>query len=121
MQAYLEGLLGEQMSLGAIVGIAQQAGEWAQQWLTQHMPTTQQVIVLDELYSSQRGEAYLNVVDVHSAAVWATTSPVAVDGESWTLVLWGMQEQGLRWQTMGSSGGKAIGEAMQTVAPPLLA
>jgi hypothetical protein len=107
--------LGEQVSLGAIVGIVQQAGERAQ-----HTPTTQRAIALDELYS-QRSEAYLNVVDVHSAAVWATTSPVAVDGESWTLVLWEMQEQGLRWQTMVSDGGKAIGEAMQTVAPTLLA
>lgn len=121
IQACLEGLLGKQVSLGAIVGIVQQAGERAQQWLTQHTPTTQRAIALDELYSSQRGAAYLNVVDVHSAAVWATTSPVAVDGESWTLLLWEMQEQGLRWQTMVSDGGKAIGEAMQTVAPTLLA
>jgi hypothetical protein len=38
---------------------------------------------LDEQYSSKRGEAYLNIVDVHSAQVWATLPAVAVDGESW--------------------------------------
>ena len=50
-------------------------------------------------------------------AVWASTSPVAVDGESWTLLLWQLQEQGLQWETTISDGGKAIVEAVQTVAP----
>src|SRR5258707_2854358 len=57
------------------------------------------------------------LVDVHSGAVWATTSPVAVDGESWTLVLWQLQEQGIAWQSTVSDGGRAIGEAVSTVTP----
>jgi hypothetical protein len=57
------------------------------------------------------------LVDVHSGAVWATTSPVAVDGESWTLVLWQVQEQGIAWQSTVSDGGRAIGEAVSTVTP----
>jgi hypothetical protein len=85
--------------------------------MSQHAPLTQRALALDEMYSSQRGEAYLNVVDVHSAAVWASTSPVAVDGESWTLLLWEMQEQGLHWQSTVSDGGRAIQEAVQTVTP----
>src|SRR5258708_11257400 len=114
-------LLGVQVSVGKIAAVVQSAGQRAQQWMSRQVPATARGLALDELYGSRHGEAYLNVVDVHSGAVWATTSPVAVDGESWTLVLWEMQEQGLRWQTMGSDGGKAIGGAMKTVAPTLLA
>lgn len=117
IQRCLQSLLGVRVSLGTIAAIVQQAGERAQQWLTQHAPTSERALALDELYSSQRGQAYLSVVDVHSAAVWASTSPVAVDGESWTLLLWELQGQGLRWKTLVSDGGKAIGEGVQTVAP----
>jgi len=56
------------------------------------------------------------LVDVQSGAVWASTSPVEVDAQSWTLVLWQLEEQGMQWQTAGSSGGRAIGEAVTTVA-----
>src|SRR5260221_1198959 len=57
------------------------------------------------------------LVDVHSGAVWASTSLVGVDGESWTLLLWQLEEQGLHWQTAVSDGGRAIGEAVATVSP----
>src|SRR2546426_7700313 len=99
IQRCLESLLEVRVSLGTIAAIVQQAGERAQQWLGHHVPTSERALALDELYSSQRGEAYLSVVDVHSAAVWASTSPVAVDGESWTLLLWQLEEQGLHWHT----------------------
>ncbi len=57
------------------------------------------------------------LVDVHSGAVWASTSPVSVDGESWTRLMWQVQEQGIRWQTTVSNGGRAIEEAVSTVTP----
>src|SRR5713226_4376300 len=57
------------------------------------------------------------LVDVHSGAVWASTSPVGVDAESWTLVLWELEEQGLHWDTTVSDGGRAIEEAVGTVTP----
>ena len=57
------------------------------------------------------------LVDVHSGAVWASTSPVPVDGESWTLLLWQLQEQGVQWQSTVSDGGRAIGEAVSAVTP----
>ena len=59
------------------------------------------------------------LVDVHSGAVWASTSPVSVDGESWTRLMWQVQEQGIRWQTTVSNGGRAIEEAVSTVTPKL--
>ena len=116
IQRCLQTLLGQEVSLGTITAVVQTAGQRAQQWLTSQMPTTARALALDELYGSQRGAGYLTVVDAGSGAVWASTSPVAVDGESWTRLVWQLEEQGLRWHTMVSDGGKAIGEAVATVA-----
>jgi transposase-like protein len=95
IQACLEELLGLHVSLGTISAIVQAAGHRAQSWLEQQVPRQGRVVALDEQYSSQRGEAYLNVVDAHRGQVWATLPPVAVDGESWTLALWYLHEQGV--------------------------
>ena len=110
-------LLGQQVSLGKITAVIQTAGQRAQLWLSGHMPATVRTLALDELYGKTHGQAHLTVVDVHSGAVWASTSPVAVDAESWTLLLWELEEQGLQWQTSVSDGGRPIGEAVATVAP----
>ena len=119
IQRCLWSLLGQQVSLGKIAAVVQSAGKLAQNWMGRHAPETLRALALDELYGSEHGQAYLNVVDVHSGAVWASTSPVAVDGESWTLLLWQVQEQGIRWQTTVSDGGRAIEEAVSTVTPKL--
>jgi hypothetical protein len=110
-------LLGWHVSLGKIAAVVQQAGERAQAWMRHHAPETLRTLALDELYGSQHGQGYLNGVDAHSGAVWASTNPVAVDGESWTLLLWQVQEQGIHWQTTVSAGGRAIEEAVGTVTP----
>jgi hypothetical protein len=112
-------LLGVQVSVGKIAAVVQSAGQRAQQWMSRHVPATARGLALDELYGSTHGEAYLNVVDVQSGAVWASTSPVRVDGESWTLLLWELEEQGLHWYTTVSDGGRAIEEAVGTVTPKL--
>lgn len=52
------------------------------------------------------------LVDVHSGQVWATLPPVAVDGESWTLVWWYLHEQGLLCERSVSDGGRAIQDAL---------
>ncbi len=114
IQACLKELLGLDVSLGTISAIVQTAGQRAQDWLVQQVPTEGRVVALDEQYSSKRGEAYLNVVDAHSGQVWATLPPVAVDGESWTLALWYLQEQGVVCASSVSDGGMAIHEALQT-------
>lgn len=117
IQQCLQELLHRHVSLGTITTVVQRAGQRGQQWLVSQTPLSPRALALDELYGSQRGEAYLSVVDSRSGAVWASTSPVAVDGESWTVLLWQLQEQGLQWETTISDGGKAIVEAVQTVAP----
>jgi transposase-like protein len=114
IQACLKELLGLDVSLGTITAIVQAAGHRAQSWLEQQMPEEGRVMALDEQYSSKRGEAYLNVVDVHSSQVWATLPAVAVDGESWTLALWYLHEQGVRCTGSVSDGGRAIEDALQT-------
>jgi len=114
IQTCLAVLLGQHVSLGTITAIVQTAGERAQAWLEQQVSEQGRVLALDEQYSSKRGEAYLNVVDVHSGQVWASLPPVAVDGESWTLALWYLQAQGVVCTGTVSDGGKAIAEALRT-------
>jgi transposase-like protein len=56
-------------------------------------------------------------VDVLSSVVVASVPPVAVDTESWMILLWQMQEQGLQCDKTVSDGGKAIANAVHKVAP----
>lgn len=115
IQTCLKKLHGIHISLGSISSVIQEAGQRAQKWLSQQQVQTPRALALDEQYSSQRGKAYLNVIDVHSGQVWATVPPVAVDGESWTLVWWYLQEQGLKSDCTVSDGGSAIHEALSQV------
>lgn len=114
IQACLKELLGLEVSLGTITAIVQSAGHRAQSWVVQQVPAAGRVVALDEQYSSKRGEAYLNIVDAHSGQVWATLPAVGVDGESWTLALWYLHEQGVLCTGSVSDGGRAIEEALQT-------
>ncbi len=52
------------------------------------------------------------LIDVHRGQVWATVPPVAVDGESWTLVWWYLGEQGVLCERSVSDGGRAIQDAL---------
>jgi hypothetical protein len=117
IQRCLETLVGVHVSMGKIAAVVQNAGQRAQQWMSCQRPATAQGLALDEMYGPTHGQAYLNVVDVHSGVVWASTNLVGVDSESWTLLLWQLEEQGLHWHTTVSDGGRAIGEAVATVTP----
>jgi len=115
IQSCLRSLHGIRLSLGSIAGIVKEAGQRAQSWLEHQQATTPRALALDEQYSSQRGKAYLNVIDVHSGQVWASVPPVEVEGDSWTLLLWYLQEQGISRLGTVSDGGKAIQEALSQV------
>jgi len=115
IQTCLRTMHGIHVSLGRIAGIVKEAGHRAQSWLNHQQATTARALALDEQYSSQRGKAYLNVIDVHSGQVWATVPPVEVDGESWTLLLWYLQDQGINRLSTVSDGGRAIQEAVSQV------
>jgi hypothetical protein len=117
IQKALEVILGEHVSTGKISAIIHEAGKRAQDYLKRQIPKGRRAIAIDEQYSSQRGEAYLNIVDVWSGLVLASVPPGAVDTESWMLLLWQMQEQGLQWKVTVSDGGKAIADAVKKVTP----
>ncbi len=117
IQKTLEVILGEHVSTGTISAVIHQAGQRAQGYLKQQIPQGKRALAIDEQYGSQRGAAYLNIVDVWSSLVLASVPPVAVDTESWMLLLWQMAEQGLQWQLTVSDGGKAIQDAVQKVTP----
>lgn len=112
IQTCLVKLFGTKVSLGRISQIVQQAGQRAQECLARQRADTPRALAVDEQYSSQRGKAYLNVIDVHSSQVWATLPSVEVDAESWMLVWWYLQEQGIRCDCSVSDGGRAIQDAL---------
>ncbi len=115
IQSSLRSMHGIKISLGKIAGIVKDAGQRAQRWMEQQRAETARALALDEQYSSQRGKAYLNVIDVHSGQVWATVPPVEVDGESWTVLLWYLSDQGISRLSTVSDGGRAIQEAVSQV------
>lgn len=115
IQATLRSNHGREISLGSIAAIVKEAGQRAQEWMQHQQAQTARVLALDEQYSSQRGKAYLNVVDVHSGQVWASVPPVEVDGESWTVLLWYLHDQGISRLGTVSDGGRAIQEAVSQV------
>jgi hypothetical protein len=82
-----------------------------------HVPPSVRALALDEIYANARCGAYLNVVDVHSGAVWASEGPLAVDAESWTLLLWSLQDRGLRWDRVVGDEGAALQAACRHVTP----
>jgi transposase-like protein len=117
IQVCLECLLGTHVALGKINRIVQEAGKRALAWMERQVPAGLRALALDEQYGSKRGEAYLNIVDVYSGLVLASVPPVKVDGESWKLLLWQMEEQGLKWHILVSDGGRAIQDAVDDFQP----
>jgi len=117
IQRCIEELLGVHVSTGKISAIIHQAGKRAQEYLKRQIQKGMRALALDEQYGSERGKAYLNIVDAWIFLVLASVPPVAVDGESWNILLWQMEEQGLQWYTIVSDGGKAIQDAVHKVTP----
>src|SRR5262245_62722851 len=94
---------------------------WALNWCrrpwNRQLLRSVRALALDEIYANNRRGAYLNVVDVHSGAVWASEGPLAVDTESWTLVLWELQARSLQWERVVLDGGSAMLAACRCVTP----
>ena len=120
IQNCLEQLLGVHVSTGKISSILHEAGKRAQDWLNQHIPQGMRDLAIDEQYSDQMAKAYLNIVDAQTSFVYASSSPVAVDSESWELMLLQMEDNGLQCRVIVSDGGKAIGCAVRKIAPNVI-
>src|SRR6266545_7332602 len=117
IQAALRELTGQRVGLGTISAIVRDAERRAVQIQATLAPPTARAIALDELYGTNRRGAYLHVVDTLSHAVWAAEGPLAVDADSWTLVLWEAQDRGLRWRATSTDGGSAMDAALGVVDP----
>ena len=117
IQTCLATLTQRGISLETITRILQDAEQRALTWMATHVPPTVRALALDEISANARQGAYLNVVDVHSGAVWASEGPAAVDTDSWTVVLWDLQQRGLRWDRVVLDGGSAMQAACRQVTP----
>jgi transposase-like protein len=117
IQTCLRLLLQQGHSMPTITAILQAAQQRAVTWMASHVPATPRALALDELYANNRTGAYLHVVDVHSGAVWAAEGPLAADTDSWTLVLWSLQDRGLVWDRLVGDHGAALYAGAQAVTP----
>ena len=108
------------ISLATITRILHDAEQRALAWMATHVPPSTRTLALDEIYANDRHGAYLNVVDVHSGAVWASEGPVPVDSETWTVVLWDLQARGVRWNRVVLDGGAAMQVACREVTPEVV-
>lgn len=120
IQATVQEFASHGVSLATITTLLHEAGQRAIAWMQTHMPPTMRALALDEIYANDRRGAYLNVVDVHSGAVWASEGPLPVDTESWTLVLWELMARGLHWDRVVLDGGAAMQAACDDVTPEVI-
>lgn len=120
IQTAMRELAQQGLSLATISAVLTQAQQRALDWMHSHCPPGLRALALDEIYANNRQGAYLNVVDVHTGAVWASAGPLSVDSESWTLLLWDLQERGLRWTHLVGDDGAAWQAAARVVSPEAL-
>ena len=119
IQTVMRELACQGLSLASITAVLVEAEQRALVWMHTHTPTTVRALAIDEIYANDRRGAYLNVVDVHSGAVWASEGPLPVDCESWMLVLWSLQDRGVRWDRVVGDDGAALQAACCRVTPDL--
>lgn len=117
IQTCLRTLQHRTVRLETIVAVIAEAERRALAWLTRHAPADARTVALDEIYGNNRHGGYLSVVDTASLAVWAAVGPLPVDGESWTLLLWLAQEQGLHLAATVHDGGAALQAGVAAGAP----
>jgi transposase-like protein len=70
IQTAMRELARQGLSLATITAVLAEAQQRALAWMHTHVPVTLRALALDEIYANDRRGAYLNVVDVHSGAVW---------------------------------------------------
>jgi hypothetical protein len=117
IQACVEELWGEHIGLGTIQGIVAEAGRRAQGELDRLVPSQCAGLALDELFNGNARAAYLSAVDARDGVVWATAGPVPADAESWTVLLWEVQDRGGWWPLTLHDGGHAAAAAARLVDP----
>jgi transposase-like protein len=119
IQIAMRELAQQGVSLATITAVLAEAQQRALTWMQTHRPPSVRALALDEIYANDRTGAYLNVVDVHSGAVWASEGPLPVDTESWTLLLWSLQDREVRWDRLVGDEGAALQAACRSVSPAI--
>jgi hypothetical protein len=119
IQACLRTLTQQRICLETIVAVLAEAQRRARVWMVTHVPPSVRALALDEIYANDHRRAYLNVVDIHSGAVWASEGLLEADAESWTLLLWELQDRHLYWDRVATDGARAMHEACVTVTPQI--
>jgi hypothetical protein len=117
IQTCLAELWGRHVGLGTIQAIVAAAERQAQACLDTLAPPQPGALALDELFNGDAQAAYLSAVDARTGVVWATAGPVAPDAESWTLLLWDVQERGGHWPLTLHDGGHAAAAGAAAVDP----
>ncbi len=72
IQTAMHELAHQGVSLATITAVLAEAQQRALTWMQTQPPRTVRALAIDEIYANARRGAYLNVVDVHSGAVWAS-------------------------------------------------
>ena len=111
--------VGQTLSVGTIHGIIREGQQRAVALLDGTLPPGARAGALDEIYGNNRQGGYLSVVDAQSGAVWATAGPLAVDHDSWALLLLELEDRGLRLRSGVSDGGNAMQAAWASRYPAL--
>jgi hypothetical protein len=112
IQTCLLKMCGVKLSVGSIARIVQEVGQRTQQWLSQQQAGTPVAWCWMNSRAVSEEKPIRELIDVYSGQVWATVPPVAVDGESWTLVWWYLGEKGVLCERSESDGGRAIQDAL---------
>jgi transposase-like protein len=108
---------GVRVRLEVIGAVLRDAAARALAWWTSQAPVHPVVLALDEIFGADHRAAYLNAVDARTGVVSAAVGPVAPDAESWTLVLWDLNDRGVRWTATVHDGGAAAGSAVRAADP----
>jgi hypothetical protein len=120
IQTCLRSLSEQGISLATSTSILHTAQQRAIAWMHSHTPESVRALALDEIYANHRRGAYLNALDVHSGAVWASEGPLAVDADSWTLLLWSLRDRGLEWDRVVLDGRAAMQAACRSLTPAVI-
>ncbi len=120
IQHCLQTLSGQYISIGRLCQIINEAGERALLHLAKMVPPLSCDVALDEIFGHGPNRAYLNIVDVHSYAVLASSGPHPLDNETWQLLLSEVEERGIKINTTISDGGSAILKSIAQFYPDRL-
>lgn len=120
IQRCLSEILKVDVSIGRLSQIINCAADRALAHMPLMVPAQPCDVALDEIFGRTPKQAYLNMVDVHSFTVLASSGPHLLDSETWELVLTDFEERGGEVGVTISDGGSSILAAVADFYPDRL-